>query len=109
MKKLTTYLIIMLLTTTLKNCSTVDKIQGVYKVESKDYSSTITLYTDSTFIEKRNGKIESKKYRGHWQYIMKADSIIETSIESSGMTIYTMTPKTKYKIKGERMIEITGK
>jgi hypothetical protein len=25
------------------------------------------------------------------------------------MTIYTMTPKTKYKIQGDRMIEITGK
>jgi len=100
-------LFIFITTFSLGNCNSFKKEYGIYKVESNTYSSTITLCSDSTFIERRKSKIESKNYCGHWRYINITDSIIETTIESSGADIYTLTPERKYKIRNGKLIVIS--
>jgi hypothetical protein len=50
--------------------------------------STLKLYSDSTFKEKREGQ----SYSGIWRGDIAKDSIFVTTTTNSGMQILTMTP-----------------
>jgi hypothetical protein len=102
--KAITFLILVTTLLFLATCNAPEKI-GVYKLNTKRSNSTITLFTDSSFIERSISDSGSKKCRGRWQPVNETDSIIEMVTLSCGFDIYTLTPTRKLKIKHGELIE----
>lgn len=93
-----------LLVSVLFACQSGRQVHGEYKVQSTGYTSTVTLFSDSSFVEKRQGIHDNKSYRGRWRYVVTEQQLIETTIESSGSQILTETPKTTYQVKGDSLV-----
>ena len=99
---------IVILSFILIGCS---KTVAKYEVELNKGSSKLILYEDLTF--KQIGSIweqdSNKKYNGHWKYLDRDKTIIETTTYGSGWEIWTATPVTKYKIENGNLIIIKDK
>mgnify|MGYP006125516925 FL=1 len=70
-----------------------------FQVYTSNYNSSVTLFSDSTFCEKRNFKGTISNYSGSWTGVIAKDSTITTSAEMVGLNIITLTPTSTYRFK----------
>jgi hypothetical protein len=85
-------------------CSASEKF-GTFKLNTASSKSIVTLYKDSTFVERSTSNAENKKCKGRWWPVNERDSIVEMMTHSCGNDIYTLTPTRKLKIKEGELIE----
>lgn len=95
------YLIIFFVT----SCNYNSKEIFRFSINHNKVISEIIFYSDSTFTNKTN-EDNSTIYSGNWKFINIKDSIIETSIYSEGLNIYTLTTTTLYKISNDTLIKM---